>query len=150
MVERFWAKVERTPTCWFWRAYLSTRGYGMLRTPEGRMIPAHRAAYELLIGPIPNGREVDHMCHTPRCVNPDHLQLVSHQANGENRSGASAASSTGVRGVWFDEKRGRYCVSVKVRQRGHFGGRYESLADAEAAAVALRNRLMTNNLLDRR
>ena len=81
--ERFWAKVEKTDTCWIWIAALGGgHGYGMIRSPEGRkMLLAHRVAYELLVGPIPPGLELDHLCRNRRCVNPEHLEPVTHREN---------------------------------------------------------------------
>lgn len=83
------------------------------------------------------------------CVNPDHLQAVTPSENEQNRQGPTRISTTGVRGVWWDEARNKYCVSVRVNSHTHHGGRFDSLAEAEAAAIALRNRVMTNNLADR-
>jgi len=55
-------------------------GYGKI-THQGKTILAHQTAYEFLIGPIPAGLELDHLCRVPICVNPDHLDPVTHQEN---------------------------------------------------------------------
>lgn len=78
--ERFWRKVEKTDTCWLWRASLSHNGYGAFQY-DGRPRPAHRYSYELLVGPIPEGLEIDHLCRVRHCVNPDHLEAVTHLEN---------------------------------------------------------------------
>ena len=80
--ERFWEKVEITEGCWLWRAALSEHGYGVIRmsTPR-RMEMAHRVAYEMEVEPIPEGLELDHLCRNPRCVNPFHLEPVTHLVN---------------------------------------------------------------------
>lgn len=57
--ERFWAKVERTSTCWLWTGSVVGNGYGKLLV-DGREVGAHRYAYELLVGPIPPGLTIDH------------------------------------------------------------------------------------------
>ena len=92
--ERFWAKVQKTEECWLWTAS-TIRGYGQLHLttqPKKRMILAHRFAYELLVGPIPEGLELDHLCRQPLCVNPAHLEPVMH---GENvRRGLSGILTT--------------------------------------------------------
>jgi len=78
--ERFWAKVEKTETCWLWTAYQDGGGYGQFRV-NGHGILAHRFAYELLIGPIPAGLTLDHLCRVRHCVNPAHLEPVSQREN---------------------------------------------------------------------
>lgn len=80
--ERFWEKVEPTGFCWNWTA--STRnGYGQISVGgrKGRIAGAHRVAYELLIGPIPDGLVIDHLCRNTLCVNPDHLEPVTVREN---------------------------------------------------------------------
>jgi HNH endonuclease len=64
--------------CWLWTgALLSSYGYG--QWPTGHY--AHRTVYELIKGPIPQGLELDHLCRIPICVNPDHLEPVTHLVN---------------------------------------------------------------------
>jgi len=87
--ERFWEKVERfgEDGCWFWLGSLNALGYGQFfsgkYSSSGYAIPArsHRLAYELLIGPIPEGQLLDHLCRNPSCVNPAHLEPVSPAVN---------------------------------------------------------------------
>lgn len=80
--ERLMAKVQKTPNgCWMWTgARNGTVKYGGM-TVEGRSVYAHRVSYELHRGPIPEGMDLDHLCHTPLCVNPDHLEPVPHSEN---------------------------------------------------------------------
>lgn len=78
--ERFMRKVEQGPGCWMWRGFTRDTGYGSFWWPE-KVIPAHRAAYLLFHGPIPDGMTVDHICFQPSCVNPDHLQLLTLSQN---------------------------------------------------------------------
>lgn len=79
--ERFWAKVEKTPTCWLWRGALTSGGYGNFVIHRGTNVAAHRFAYELLVGPIPEGLVLDHLCRLPLCVNPEHLEPVTEREN---------------------------------------------------------------------
>lgn len=84
VTERFWPKVERVEDgCWLWTASLTGDGYGRISLGGkfGPMGLAHRVAYELLVGPIPEGLELDHLCRVRRCVNPEHLEPVTHAEN---------------------------------------------------------------------
>ncbi len=80
--ERFWSKVDKADLdgCWRWTASIDRRGYGRF-TYEGKWRFAHRVGYLLTIGTVPEGLELDHLCRVPSCVNPSHLEPVSHQEN---------------------------------------------------------------------
>src|SRR4029079_60680 len=77
--DRIWRAVD-IGDCWLWTRSLSRAGYGRLHR-DGRWWIAHRYVYAGLVGPIPEGKELDHLCRTPRCVNPDHLEPVTHREN---------------------------------------------------------------------
>ena len=100
---RFWAKVRKTPDCWEWTA-AKTQGYGTFclnQTPQGRTGRAHRIAYELLVGPIPPDKQIDHLCRNRACVNPAHLELVTSRTNtlrGEGRTAHNARKTHCPRG----------------------------------------------------
>jgi hypothetical protein len=79
-VERFWAKVVKSDGCWLWTAALSTGGYGRAYF-DGRVQQAHRISYELLVGPIPEGLHIDHLCRERHCVNPSHMEPVTPGEN---------------------------------------------------------------------
>jgi hypothetical protein len=66
--------------CWEWIGARDSRGYGNVRA-AGRVRKAHRVVYEALHGPIPPGVECDHLCRAQWCVNPEHLELVTHAEN---------------------------------------------------------------------
>jgi HNH endonuclease len=92
--ERFWSKVDtRGPDeCWPWRPPVRPDGYGSFHR-DGRGVPAHRVAYELEVGPVPDGLDVDHECHNRdescpggpcahrACCNPAHLKPATRRAN---------------------------------------------------------------------
>ena len=79
--DRFWSKVDQSNECWLWTAYVDKKGYGRFKV-NSRMVFAHRVAYELLVGSIPEGLELDHRYTCPKnCVNPAHLQIVTHREN---------------------------------------------------------------------
>jgi HNH endonuclease len=74
--DRFWNKVKKTNTCWLWTAGQQGNGYGTFRTKNPRRhVLAHRMAWELTYGPIPEGKQVCHHCDTRHCIRPDHLFL---------------------------------------------------------------------------
>ncbi|WP_081287478.1 HNH endonuclease signature motif containing protein, partial [Mycobacterium asiaticum] len=68
--------------CWEWIGAIQSRGYGSF-AHEGRTWSTHRLAYELLVGPIPDGLQVDHLCFNKRCCNPTHLEPVTGKVNCE-------------------------------------------------------------------
>lgn len=78
--ERFWAKVDKTDACWLWTAAKDPRGYGYFKV-GGKLLRAHRVAYEFLVGPIPCGLTIDHLCCVKSCVRPDHLEPVTGAEN---------------------------------------------------------------------
>ena len=85
--ERFWAKINKNAEggCWEWTKALHSRGYGQMitgsKTTKRHNVYAHRFAYETLVGPIPDGLVLDHLCRNPKCVNPAHLEPVTRQEN---------------------------------------------------------------------
>lgn len=94
--ERFAAKVEFGDGCWLWLASTTRDGYGRFGRGGRRagVAPAHRYAYELTYGEIERGLVVDHLCRTPGCVRPDHLEAVTQAEN--VRRGRSSNSATGL------------------------------------------------------
>ena len=86
LLDRFNAKwTADVAACWVWTGRLNDDGYGVLdmswRGGGPKLRSAHRLAYELLVGPIPDGLELDHLCFVRSCVNPAHLEPVTHAEN---------------------------------------------------------------------
>lgn len=142
------ARTLKTETCWLWTGSLQTTGYGALQV-DGVRKYAHRVVYELANGPIPEGMRIDHICHVKKCVRPDHLRVVTIKQNAENYGGLMPTNTSGARGVFRSAGRSKWQVQVTHDGRRYSGGSHADLADANAAAVALRNRLHTHNDLDR-
>jgi|GEM_PF-1714746 len=108
VLERFWAKVDRRgpDECWPWTSTRNDQGYGMFSLPGHQHIYAHRFAYELLVGPIPEGLTLDHLCRVRHCVNPAHLEPVTNRENslrGESQAAQQARQTHCLRGHPFDE-----------------------------------------------
>lgn len=86
--ERFRALYDVIDTgCWIWRGTPGANGYGRLSIGN-RPTYAHRAAYELHVGPIPAGLTIDHLCRVRMCVNPDHLEPVTRAENTRREAAA--------------------------------------------------------------
>lgn len=149
--ERFWKKVDKTASCWNWTAAKNYLGYGSFSTGTSQSCQAHRYSYELAKGPIPEGLVIDHKCHNPSCVNPDHLRAVTQKQNMEHRRGAQKNNkSSGVLGVTFYKARNNWIGNVTHNKKNHFVGYFETLEEAEAAVIAKRLELFTHNDIDRR
>lgn len=135
--DRFWRRVEvgHPLGCWVWTGGRSSNGYGVFahepRKPNGRLTQtgAHRYAFTLLKGPIPEGFHLDHLCRRPECVNPDHLEAVTPRENtlrGVGPSSVNATATECVNGhrltqanVWLNPKTGaRHCRPC-MRRRWH-------------------------------
>lgn len=115
-VSRFWSKIDRRSEseCWLWTAGKKEDGYGAFSNDERRQVGAHRFAWELENGPVPDGYLVCHRCDEPSCCNPGHLFLGTpaqnsadmrakgRQAKGErvstNKLGSGSVSA--IRCLW--------------------------------------------------
>lgn len=114
---------EPTTGCLLWIGFVSSTGYGKLSIRrDGRVAPrlAHRVAYELTKGPIPEGLCVCHKCDTPPCINPDHLFLGSHQDNNQDmarkgRARAACLTEDDVRGIIAALARGERHAQIAAR-----------------------------------
>lgn len=146
--QRFWRSVQKTETCWLWTGSIGSSGYGQLAV-DGATLYAHRYAWTLANQqPIPDGMHVDHKCFVRACVNPDHLQAVTHTENAQNHNGPRRNNRLGVRGVhWFAPMK-KYRVTA-THDGTTLVAYYADLHDAEDAAIDMRNQLHTNNLVDR-
>jgi hypothetical protein len=80
--------------CWNWNACVNAQGYGRVSSGRPRLtIYAHRASYEAFVGSVPKGLELDHLCRNRRCVNPEHLEPVTHRENVRRGEAAERAAA---------------------------------------------------------
>lgn len=77
---RFWNKINKTKTCWLWLGDKNENGYGRISI-NGKSVKAHRFSYESIVGPIPPGLTLDHICKVRNCVNPAHLRPMTLREN---------------------------------------------------------------------
>lgn len=98
---RFMEKVKLDDGCWMWQGALSTKGYASfsISKDKGGQV-GHRWIYEQMIGPIPDGLTLDHLCRRKACVNPMHLEPVTAL---ENTARAKAARATCRQGHPYDD-----------------------------------------------
>lgn len=126
VANRFWPKVDKAGDCWLWTGVRNPKGYGRFHL-GGRLLMAHRIAYELTVGPIPEGMQLDHLCRTRACVRPDHLEPVTQRVNilrGVAPSAQNAQRAECVNGHAFTPANtyttpnGRRQCRVCIRARG--------------------------------
>lgn len=126
---RFWRKVDKTGVCWEWTGWRDSDGYGKFGGRRLLTNRAHRLAYELVVGPIPDDLPLDHLCRNPGCVNPAHLEPVTHRENilrGVGRTAQNARKTHCAKGHPYDEvntiwrksggRRCRQCHNASSRQ----------------------------------
>ena len=98
--DRLWQGVDASGDCWEWTRGKTAAGYGRIGNQY-----THRLVWEFLVGPIPDGLEMDHLCRNVGCVNPDHLEPVTHAENMRRGHGNNAFRNAThcKRGHPFDE-----------------------------------------------
>jgi len=81
--ERIAKRISPEPNsgCWLWTGKAGVRGYGQIRVGSGKVRQAHIVVFETLVGKVPTGLELDHKCRVHSCVNPQHLEAVTHKEN---------------------------------------------------------------------
>lgn len=120
---------ENVGDCREWVKQKDAKGYGRMHF-EGRTMLAHRVAYTVLVGEIPEGMSVDHICGNPPCINPDHLRLATDRENRHNWV-AVRSNATGHRGVTFRaDCRLQFEATVMANRERYPLGRYATADEA--------------------
>lgn len=120
----FWTKVDMSSECWMWTG-ATNRGYGIYHPHRGQRARAHRIAYELVVGSIPDGLTLDHLCRNRACVKPAHLEPVTSRENilrGEGISARNARKTECIHGhnTWGHEPgrpSRRVCLTCRQERR---------------------------------
>jgi hypothetical protein len=126
-LKRFLDKILIGSDCWLWTGAKNSWGYGNV-TVSKRQWGAHRLSYRNLVGPIPHGMELDHLCRQPSCVRPDHLEVVERATNNIRSNSISAINGRAQvckAGHPFDEhntyrrpdRQGRDCRACRRRRK---------------------------------
>ena len=122
---RFAAKIRvGARGCWIFTGARSSNGYGSISV-SGRVASAHRAAYEILVGPIPAGLQLDHLCRVRNCCNPAHLEPVTPRENVRRAPRFSVThcpqghpySGHNLKVTWSGSRNCRTCLNARARQR---------------------------------
>jgi len=123
--------------CWIWQRSMDQNGYGQMRVCH-KLYRAHAFFYEYLVGPVPDGLELDHLCRNPACVNPAHLEPVTRAVNTQRGNAAklTLADVEAIRGS-TDGLRAlgrRYGVSHSTIRKVKLGESWRDFGLREAAA----------------
>lgn len=138
--EAFDLRTEWQGGCLVWTGALSSQGYGQQQF-RGRAWLAHRIAWTLVHGEIPEGMWVNHVCWNPTCVNVDHLNLSTPSENGVYRGGPNRNNTSGFRNVTYVKRDGTYKVEVQKDGKRHAGHGFKTAEEASVYAEQLRQRL---------
>jgi len=116
-IKKFFSKIEKTKTCWIWTGADNGAGYGRFHSNYSDK-RVHRVSYEFFTGEkIPKGLVIDHLCRNRKCVNPDHLEVVSHKVNILRGNGVGAVNKAKTHCKFGHEFSGDN-LAIQIRPNG--------------------------------
>jgi len=133
-------RTEWQGECLVWTGATRHLGYGAMQF-RGKVWPAHRVAWTLEKGEIPEGVDINHKCWNPACVNVEHLEEASRQENSSYRKGPNSNNTSGVRNVYWDQDNKNWRVVVVREGVRHTKSGFHSLKSSSEYADQLRKRL---------
>ncbi len=125
--KRLWCKINKNGPngCWIWTACRNAKGYGRFSDENGRITLAHRFVYEFVKEKIPLGMHLDHVCHNPSCVNPNHLRICTNQQNKFNTPW-NKSNTSGFKGVVWNKRDKRWVAQIGVNRKTIFIGSFQT------------------------
>lgn len=129
------ARRERDGSCELWTGTLCKQGYGRIKMGD-KMVSVHRLIWEREHGEIPDGMEIDHICHRRNCMVVEHMRLATRAQQNANLNGAKRSNrSTGVRNVYPERRK------FKVMVKNQYFGLYSTIEEAAEVAAKKRREL---------
>ena len=117
--------------CWECKAPKGPLGYAQIGNKKGSTY-VHRIAYELMVGPVPAGKELDHICRNRGCVNPSHLRLCTRSENLRN-TGKMSTNTSGFKGVSWHKAERKWAATIMINKKGKTLGYFKTPEEAHAA-----------------
>ena len=133
--ESFKARTKWQGDCLQWTGPTVRGGYAHIYS-QGKAVYVHRFAWEKVYGHIPDGMDIDHICHNRICVNVEHLRLATKSQNNAYKSPGSSGAASGVRNVY--RVRNKWMVKIGKNGIHHYFGVYSNIEEAKKVAEQAR------------
>lgn len=136
---RFWRRVEKSDGCWLWTGNKIKNGYGRFELSSGKPMLAHRFSFQLHGGTLEAGKELDHLCRTPACVNPTHLEQLTRQQHAKRsllstKTHCKHGHPFSGHNLILRPRGGRTCRACRDQQWAAFRANWEAAQKAKVAA----------------